>query len=83
MVLMREMPPYAKQTNFDPNVLVAARLAPDQYELVRQMQAGCDAAKYAAAYLSGGTAPYFSQKRMKRSFEATFPGKLAPESLLP
>jgi len=48
---------YAKQKNFDPNVLVAARLAPDQYELVRQVQAGCDAAKYAAAYLSGGTAP--------------------------
>ncbi len=48
---------YAKQKGFEPDVLAVARLAPDQYELVRQVQAGCDAAKYAAAYLSGGTAP--------------------------
>jgi hypothetical protein len=32
-------------------------LAPDQYELVRQVQSACDAAKYAVAYLSGQTAP--------------------------
>jgi uncharacterized protein len=33
------------------------RLAPDQYELVRQVQSACDAAKYAAAYLSARQAP--------------------------
>ena len=48
---------YAKQKSFEPDVLGVARLAPDQYEMIRQVQAGCDAAKYAAAYLSGGTAP--------------------------
>ena len=48
---------YAKQKEFDPDVLAQARLAPDQYELIRQVQSACDAAKYAAAYLSGKKAP--------------------------
>jgi uncharacterized protein len=48
---------FAEKKKFPPDVLAAARLAPDQYELVRQVQAACDAAKYAAAYLSGGQAP--------------------------
>jgi hypothetical protein len=48
---------FAEQKKFDPDVLAQARLAPDQYELVRQVQAGCDQAKFAAAYLAGQTAP--------------------------
>jgi len=48
---------YARDKQFEPEVLVQARLAPDQYALVRQVQSACDAAKYAAAYLSGGQAP--------------------------
>src|SRR6185503_1191194 len=48
---------YAEQRKFPPDVLAQARLAPDQYELVRQVQSACDAAKYAAAYLSGQNAP--------------------------
>ena len=48
---------FAEKKKFDPDVLVQSRLAPDQYALDRQIQAGCDAAKYAAAYLSGQTAP--------------------------
>jgi hypothetical protein len=48
---------HAKRKEFDPDVLAHARLAPDQYELIRQVQSACDAAKYAAAYLSGKTAP--------------------------
>src|SRR5512144_2307067 len=48
---------HAKQKGFDPEVLVQARLAPDQYALVQQVQSACDAAKYAAAYLSGKKAP--------------------------
>ena len=44
---------YAQKKSFDPDVLAHARLAPDQYALVQQVQAACDAAKYAAAYLSG------------------------------
>jgi hypothetical protein len=48
---------HAKAKGFDPDVLAAARLAPDQYALVQQVQSACDAAKYAAAYLSGQKAP--------------------------
>ena len=48
---------YAEKKGFDPDVLTQARLAPDQYALVQQVQSACDAAKYAAAYLSGQKAP--------------------------
>jgi hypothetical protein len=48
---------FAQKKGFDADVLAGSRLAPDQYELVRQVQSACDAAKYAAAYLSGQKAP--------------------------
>ncbi|HVM95081.1 MAG TPA: DUF1993 domain-containing protein [Candidatus Acidoferrales bacterium] len=48
---------FAKKKGFEPDVLTHARLAPDQYDLVRQIQSACDAAKFAAAYLSGQKAP--------------------------
>jgi hypothetical protein len=48
---------YAKAKSFDPNVLLSARLAPDQYPLLRQTQTICDNAKFAAARLSGKEAP--------------------------
>ena len=48
---------HAKKKSFDPNVLVQARLAPDQYPLLRQVQSSCDSAKFAAARLTGKEAP--------------------------
>ena len=48
---------HAKKKSFDPSVLVAARLAPDQYPLVRQVQSACDAAKSAVARLTGKEPP--------------------------
>ena len=48
---------YAKAKSFDVDVLAQARLAPDQFELVRQVQSACDQAKYAAAYLAGKQPP--------------------------
>jgi hypothetical protein len=48
---------HAKAKAFDPNTLLVARLAPDQYPLVRQVQSACDTAKFAAARLSGKDAP--------------------------
>ena len=48
---------YGQEKGFDPEILTAARLAPDQYSLVQQVQSACDAAKYAAAYLAGQKAP--------------------------
>lgn len=44
---------HAAAKKFDVNVLLAARLAPDQFPLVRQIQAACDAAKSGAAHLAG------------------------------
>ena len=48
---------HAKARGFEVDVLAKSRLAPDQFDFVRQVQSGCDQAKYAAAYLSGKPAP--------------------------
>jgi uncharacterized protein len=47
----------AEQRKFDPEILLAARLAPDQYPLLRQIQAACDQAKFAAAKLAAKEPP--------------------------
>ena len=44
---------YAQTKKFEPAVLLAARLAPDQLPLLRQIQIACDAAKFASARLTG------------------------------
>jgi uncharacterized protein len=48
---------YAQKKSFDPGVLLAARLAPDQFPLTRQIQSSCDTAKFLAARLTGKEAP--------------------------
>jgi hypothetical protein len=48
---------HAETRGFDPEVLVQARLAPDQYALVRQIQSACDSAKFLGSRLSGVEAP--------------------------
>lgn len=48
---------YATAKGFDVDVLASARLAPDQYPLVRQVQAACDGAKLTAARLAAIEAP--------------------------
>ena len=48
---------HAAAKKFDPNVLAQARLAPDMFPFVRQVQATCDQAKFAAARLAGKDAP--------------------------
>jgi uncharacterized protein len=47
----------AKARSFDVDVLAQARLAPDQFSFVQQVQSASDQAKYAAAYLGAKTAP--------------------------
>jgi uncharacterized protein len=47
----------ATAKGFDPNVLLQSRLAPDMFPLMRQIQAACDNAKYAAARAAGKEAP--------------------------
>ena len=46
---------HAEAKKYDVNVLLHARLAPDQFALVRQIQAACDQAKAGAAHLAGLT----------------------------
>lgn len=48
---------HAKARGFDPNLLVAVRLAPDQFALARQIDSTCDTAKLAASRLTGKDAP--------------------------
>jgi hypothetical protein len=48
---------FAKKKSFDESVLLASRLTPNQYPLTRQIQSACDAAKSAAARLTGKEPP--------------------------
>ncbi|MCA9719891.1 MAG: DUF1993 domain-containing protein [Myxococcales bacterium] len=48
---------HAEAKKFDPAVLLSARLAPDQYNFTRQVQAAADAAKGAVARLTGNKPP--------------------------
>lgn len=46
---------YAAAKGVDPTVMIEARLAPDMFNLARQVQSAADAAKAGAARLSGET----------------------------
>ena len=48
---------YADSKKFDPEILMTARLAPDQYHFLRQIQAACDQAKFTCAKLTGKEPP--------------------------
>ena len=48
---------HAESRSWDPELLLAARLAPDQYPLLKQVQAACDAAKALAARIAGVEVP--------------------------
>lgn len=48
---------FADQKKFDPEILLATRLVPDQYPFLRQLQAACDQAKFTVAKLTGKEPP--------------------------
>lgn len=48
---------HAAEKKFEPAVLLQARLAPDMFPLVRQVQIACDAAKYGISRATGKEAP--------------------------
>jgi hypothetical protein len=50
---------YAAAKKFDTSVLASARLAPDMFPLVRQVQIACDFAKNSSARLCGQEQPRF------------------------
>ncbi len=47
----------AELRKFDPNVLLTARLSPDQFAFARQVQITCDTAKLGASRVTGKDAP--------------------------
>jgi len=51
---------HAAARKFDPGVLAQARLAPDMFPLVRQVQLACDFAKNSTARLAGQEPPRFA-----------------------
>lgn len=50
---------YSELKNFDPQVLINSRLAPDQFHMGRQIQIACDSAKFCASRMTGIDAPVF------------------------
>lgn len=48
---------FAETKKFDVDILLNARLAPDQFNFIRQVQIACDTAKFGAARLTGKEAP--------------------------
>ena len=53
---------FAEAKKFDMDVLLNSRLAPDQFNLIRQVQIACDSAKLGAARLAGIEAPVHEDK---------------------
>jgi len=58
-VILQKGAAYAETRKFDANILAATRLFPDMLPMTRQVQIASDAAKGAAARLSGTEAPKF------------------------
>jgi uncharacterized protein len=58
---------YAKAKPFDPGIVLASRLAPDQFGFARQVQIACDTAKLASSRLTGKDAP--SQPDTEKTLE--------------
>lgn len=48
---------HAENKKFEVNVLLNSRLAPDQFNLIRQIQIACDTAKLCTSRLTGKEAP--------------------------
>jgi hypothetical protein len=48
---------HGKARKFDPENLLSARLAPDQYSFLRQIQAACDWAKFTTSKMTGKESP--------------------------
>ena len=52
LAILNEAEKYAGEKKFDVAVLLQARLAPDQFNLIKQVQIACDTAKLGAARLA-------------------------------
>lgn len=57
LALLEKGAQFAELKKFDVGVLLESRLAPDQFNLIRQVQIACDTAKLGASRLTGKEAP--------------------------
>jgi uncharacterized protein len=55
---------HATAKNIDPNALLQARLYPDMFNLVRQVQVACDFAKSVSARLAGAEVPSMADNEL-------------------
>lgn len=53
---------YAESKKIEPEVLLNSRLAPDQFNLIKQVQIACDTAKIGISRLTGKDAPVHDDK---------------------
>ncbi len=60
--ILAKIPAYADHKKIDVDVLLQSRLAPDQFNFVRQVQIACDAAKICISKLTGKDAPVHDDK---------------------
>lgn len=77
---------HAEAKNIDPNAFLQARLFPDMFNLLRQVQVACDFAKGAAARLAGVDVPKmddteltFDQLQARIAAVQVFMASLKPE----
>jgi uncharacterized protein len=56
-LLLDKAAAYSSAKKIEPDVLLSTRLAPDQFNLMRQIQVACDTAKAGAARVTGKDAP--------------------------
>jgi hypothetical protein len=76
----------AEAKKFEMEILLNSRLAPDQFNLIRQVQIACDTAKLAVARVTGKEAPAFednekSLQELKARIEKTihYLNEISPE----
>lgn len=56
--------PYAESKKIEVDILLNSRLAPDQFNLIRQIQIACDTAKMCVSKLTGKDAPVHEDKEV-------------------
>lgn len=61
-MILEKAVPFAEAKKIEMDVLLTSRLAPDQFNLIRQVQIACDTAKLGVAKLTGKDAPVHDDK---------------------
>ncbi len=62
--ILAKITPYAESKKIDVDILLNSRLAPDQFNLIRQIQIACDTVKMCVSKLTGKDAPVHEDKEV-------------------